>query len=106
MKEQTTWDPNLYDQKHSFVWKYGEDLLELLAPRAGERILDLGCGTGHLTAKIAESGATVVGIDRSPEMVAEASRLFPDISFRVADARTLSVDDRYDAVFSNAVLHW
>ena len=68
----TRWDTGLYDGKHSFVWKHGASLFELLAPRPGERVLDLGCGTGHLTARIAETGADVVGIDASAEMVEQA----------------------------------
>ena len=102
----TQWDAALYDDKHSFVWKRGASLIELLAPQADERVLDLGCGTGHLTARIAETGAEVVGIDSSPEMIAEAQRLFPGIPFGVADARTFTFDEPFDAVFSNAVLHW
>jgi trans-aconitate methyltransferase len=102
----TKWDADLYDDKHAFVWKYGASLVDLLAPGAGERILDLGCGTGHLTARIAELGAEVVGIDSSPEMIEEARRLFPDIRFEVADARDFGFDQPFDAVFSNAVLHW
>ena len=102
----TRWDTGLYDDKHSFVWKHGASLLELLVPRAGERILDLGCGTGHLTARIAEAGADVVGIDASSPMVEEARRLYPTIRFGVADARDFSFEDPFDAVFSNAVLHW
>ncbi len=102
----TNWDAGLYDDKHSFVWKHGAALIELLAPRQGERILDLGCGTGHLTAQIAEAGAEVVGIDASSSMIEEARRLYPDLRFEVADAREFSFDEPFDAVFSNAVLHW
>jgi trans-aconitate methyltransferase len=102
----TRWNTGLYDDKHSFVWKHGAALLDLLAPQAGERILDLGCGTGHLTAKIAEAGAEVVGIDASSEMAAEARRLYPNIRFEIADARDFAFDQPFDAVFSNAVLHW
>lgn len=102
----TKWDTGLYDDKHSFVWKYGASLIDLLRPQAGERVLDLGCGTGHLTARIAEAGASVVGIDASPEMIDEARRLFPSIAFEVADARDFAFDEPFDAVFSNAVLHW
>jgi trans-aconitate methyltransferase len=78
----------------------------LLAPQAGERILDLGCGTGHLTAQIAASGASVMGVDRSPEMIRSARDAYPKIGFEVADAVDLKFDTEFDAVFSNAVLHW
>ncbi len=100
------WDAGLYKDRHSFVWKYGTSAVDLLAPRPGERILDLGCGTGHLTARIAEAGARVVGIDSSAEMIAEARRGFPGLRFEVADARDFALDEPFDAVFSNAVLHW
>jgi trans-aconitate 2-methyltransferase len=102
---EAPWDTGLYDDKHSFVWKYGASLVDVLAPAAGERVLDLGCGTGHLTARIAEAGAEVVGIDSSPEMIEEARRLFPDIRFEPGDARDFAFDGPFDAVFSNAVLH-
>lgn len=100
------WDPNLYEKGHSFVWKYGEELITLLAPRAGERVLDLGCGTGHLTAQIAGSGAEVAGIDSSPDMIAQARAHYPGLRFEVADAQHFSCAEPYDAVFSNAALHW
>ena len=102
----TKWDTGLYDDKHSFVWKHGAGLLELLAAQTGERILDLGCGTAHLTARIAEAGAEVVGIDASAPMIEEARRLYPNIRFEVVDARAFAFDEPFDAVFSNAVLHW
>ena len=100
------WDAKLYDAKHDFVWKYGSDVVSLLDPRAGERILDLGCGTGHLTAQIAESGAHVTGVDRSAEMVASARLKYPNLKFEISDARNLTFRDEFDAVFSNATLHW
>jgi trans-aconitate methyltransferase len=100
------WNANLYDAKHDFVWKYGSDVVSLLDPRAGERILDLGCGTGHLTAQIAESGAKVTGVDRSAEMVAKARLAYPNLKFEIADAANLTFRDEFDAVFSNATLHW
>jgi trans-aconitate 2-methyltransferase len=101
-----TWDASLYDARHSFVYKAAAGLLELLAPQKGEKILDLGCGTGPLTAQIAESGAQVQGLDASADMIREAQRNFPALDFRVADARTFTVAEPQDAVFSNAVLHW
>jgi trans-aconitate methyltransferase len=100
------WDASLYDTKHSFVWKYGAELIELLAPQPGERILDLGCGTGHLTERIAESGARVIGFDRSPTMLAEAHVNYPELELVAGDATRMSFARPFDAVFSNAVLHW
>jgi len=100
------WNAGLYDGQHAFVWKLGASLIELLAPRAGERILDLGCGTGHLTAEIAATGATVIGIDSSPAMLEQARAAFPAIEFIQADARSFRVAEPCDAVFSNAALHW
>ena len=102
----TEWNANLYDAKHDFVWKYGSDVVSLLDPQAGERVLDLGCGTGHLTAKIAESGAQVTGVDRSAEMVAAARLAYPKLKFGISDATNLTFRDQFDAVFSNATLHW
>lgn len=100
------WNTTLYEGKHGFVWKYGEELIELLAPKPGEYILDLGCGTGQLTDKIATTGATVIGIDRSEEMIIKAKQNYPQLKFEVADATNFKVEKPLDAVFSNAVLHW
>ena len=108
MEKETNadWNANLYNAKHDFVWKYGSDLVALLDPRPDERILDLGCGTGHLTAKIAESGVQVTGVDRSAEMVAAARAAYPNLKFEICDARQLAFREEFDAIFSNAVLHW
>ena len=100
------WNTALYEGKHGFVWKYGEELIELLAPQPGEIILDLGCGTGQLTDKIAATGAKVIGIDRSEEMIVKARQNYPQLEFAVADATNFQVERPLDAVFSNAVLHW
>ncbi len=100
------WDSSLYDDRHSFVWRAGASLVDMLHPQAGERILDLGCGTGHLTAKLAESGADVTGMDASPSMIAQARQNFPPLKFVLADARDFHFDEPFDAVFSNAALHW
>jgi len=105
-EEGAEWNANLYDAKHDFVWKYGSDVVSLLDPRAGERILDLGCGTGHLTAQIAESGAQVTGVDRSAEMVAAARLAYPNFKFEISGATNLKFREEFDAVFSNATLHW
>jgi trans-aconitate methyltransferase len=108
MEKETNadWNANLYNAKHDFVWKFGSDLVALLDPRPDERILDLGCGTGHLTAQIAESGTQVTGVDRSAEMVAAARAAYPNLKFEICDARQLAFQEEFDAVFSNAVLHW
>src|SRR5262249_53568714 len=100
------WDASLYDSKHSFVWKYGAELIELLAPQKGERILDLGSGTGHLTHRIADSGASVFGLDRSPTMLAEARKNYPELNLVAGDATRFAFARPFDAVFSNATLHW
>lgn len=100
------WNPDLYQSQHSFVWEYGADLLALLAPQPGERILDLGCGTGQLTEQIAKTGATAIGIDKSPEMVTRAKENYPHLEFAIADATQLADSESFDAVFSNATLHW
>ena len=100
------WDAKTYDAKHAFVYEKAKGLVDLLAPKAGERILDLGCGTGVLTAEIVACGANVLGIDRSPEMVEQARNKFPALQFEVMDATRLEFDAEFEAVFSNAVLHW
>ncbi|MDB5309038.1 MAG: Methyltransferase type 11 [Gemmataceae bacterium] len=100
------WDARLYDDRHGFVWQHGAALIGLLAPKRGDNVLDLGCGTGHLTARIAAAASTVLGIDSSPEMIAAARTAHPGLRFEVADARALAFTGEFDAVFSNAVLHW
>lgn len=101
-----SWDAQTYDARHQYVFEMGAGLVDDLAPAPGEVILDLGCGTGHLTEEIARRAAVVVGIDRSEEMIAQARSRYPALEFAVADARTYQPDRQYDAVFSNAVLHW
>lgn len=103
---ENRWDTNLYESKHAFVWEYGEDVVKLLSPQPGERILDLGCGTGQLTEKIAIAQASVLGIDSDPAMIAKARQNYPHLQFAIADARDFQVDVQFDAVFSNAALHW
>ncbi|RLL46790.1 class I SAM-dependent methyltransferase [Oceanobacillus piezotolerans] len=100
------WNAEMYDDKHDFVAKYGMNLIHLLVPKTGEDILDLGCGTGDLTAKLAEFGAEIVGIDKSENMVNQAKQKFPHLTFFVKDATELEAVHSYNAVFSNATLHW
>jgi trans-aconitate methyltransferase len=100
------WNTKLYDSAHSFVTKYGEDVVALLNPRSGEDILDLGCGTGHLTAQIAESGAHLVGLDASSKMLEVARQTYPQMEWIKASATSFDLNRQFDAVFTNAVLHW
>ena len=101
---QQTWDVSLYAGNGRFVALLAESLVEALNPQPGERILDLGCGDGFLTRRIAESGATVVGVDSSPQMVAAARE--QGMEARCVNAESLPFDQEFDAVFSNAALHW
>lgn len=100
------WNASLYDGKHAFVSQYGNSLVQLLAPKEGERILDLGCGTGDLANTLFEDGAEVVGVDKSENMVKLATSKYPHIPFTVRDATKLTFQNEFDAVFSNATLHW
>jgi trans-aconitate methyltransferase len=106
MTSHANWNASLYDEKHSFVWKMAAGLVNLVDAKSGEHILDVGCGTGHLTAQIAASGAHVTGVDRSPEMIAQAHAAHPAVRFEIADVRELGFRGEFDAVFSNATLHW
>lgn len=100
------WDANTYDDKFNFISTHGEDLISLLCPQEGEKILDIGCGTGTLSYKIAQEGAKVIGIDASKEMVEAARDKFPGLEFYNIFAESLNSENEFDAVFSNAVFHW
>ena len=99
-----TWDPARYIANARFVAELGAPVVDLLAPVPGERILDLGCGDGFLTKKLADLGCLVAGVDASAAQVEAARGLGLDA--RVADAQNLAFDAEFDAVFSNATLHW
>ena len=99
-----TWNPERYARWAGFVPEFGVAVLGLLAPRAGEKILDLGCGDGSLTERIIDSGASVVGVDASAEQVAAAKGRGVDA--RVVEGQSLDFTQEFDAVFSNAALHW
>jgi SAM-dependent methyltransferase len=98
------WDAADYAKVGAFVAQLGGAALDLLDPKAGERILDVGCGEGTLTKRIAERGATVLGIDNSPEMIAAARAAGIDALLLPAENMTFSSE--FDAAFSNATLHW
>lgn len=106
MSQTNRWNAVLYDDKMNFVSHYGRGLIDWLQPVSGERILDIGCGTGDLSAQLAETGANVTGIDFSSAMIEAARHKYPHLPFHVADAHTYRTGETYDAVFSNAALHW
>jgi trans-aconitate methyltransferase len=99
-----TWNPATYGANAAFVPALGQPVLELLRPQAGERILDLGCGDGVLTERLVATGAQVVGVDSSENMVAAARRRGLDA--RLLNITALPFENEFDGVFSNAVLHW
>lgn len=104
IKGQPDWNPRGYREHAGFVSELGEPVVQWLAPRPGERILDLGCGDGALSARIAALGCELVAIDANPAFVAAARS--HGLDARVMDARELAFEGQFDAVFSNAVLHW
>ena len=101
-----SWNADAYQNKYGYVWQHGESLIELLNPQPKERIVDLGCGTGQLTDKIARCEAISVVLDSDRAMIAQAQANYSHISFQVADATTFELEQPADAIFSNAVLHW
>ena len=101
---QQSWDPSDYARHAGFVAELGQDLIELLAPRASEDILDLGCGDGALTVKLGSYGCRVVAIDNSVEQVQAAAARGLDA--RVGDGEALGFTESFDGVVSNAALHW
>lgn len=100
----STWDAADYARVGSFVAELGQAALDLLDPQPGERILDVGCGDGTLTKKIAARGATVTGIDSSLDMIRAAHS--NGVDALVVDAADMSFSREFDAAFSNAALHW
>jgi trans-aconitate methyltransferase len=104
MMTMQQWNPQRYAKNARFVSDLGEPVIQLLSPKPGERVLDLGCGDGVLTEKLIDAGCIVVAVDDSPEQVAAAQARGLDA--RVGKAESLSFSGEFDAVFSNAALHW
>ena len=102
--ETQTWDPERYARNARFVADLGAPVLELLAARPGERILDLGCGDGALTIKLVELGCEVVGVDASALQIEAAKKV--GLNAHVMNGENLTFENEFDAVFSNAALHW
>lgn len=102
---KTEWDEENYTENFQFVHKYGESLISLVTVEPGSFVVDLGCGNGALTQKLAEK-YEVLGIDASPDMLAKAKELHPDLDFVRADACDFALEKKADAIFSNAVFHW
>lgn len=99
-----TWNARSYAENAQFVPALGQAVLDLLNVQPGEKILDLGCGDGTLTEKIVAMGAEVIGVDSSPDMIAAATQR--GLHALLMDARQLRFEAEFDAVFSNAALHW
>jgi trans-aconitate methyltransferase len=104
MNTQQTWDPERYARNARFVADLGMPVVELLDPKPGERILDVGCGDGALTEKLVAMGCTVVGVDGSAAQV-DAARA-RGLECHIMDGEHLAFANEFDAVFSNAALHW
>lgn len=98
------WQAARYERHAGFVAELGRPVVDLLAPRAGERILDLGCGDGALTLRLVELGCRVIGVDAAPDMVARARARSLDA--RLMDGHALTFQRCFDGVLSNAALHW
>lgn len=106
MNSINDWNAEAYDSNLRFISNLGKDVLTLLQPQKGEKIVDLGCGTGDLTHGISITGADVLGIDASSEMIERARFKYPHIRFQIDNGQTFRLPEKVDAVFSNAALHW
>lgn len=104
--EKDCWNPELYDNNHAFVSYYGSRLIKLLNLKENEDILDIGCGTGDLTNQIYKQHPSVVGVDKSHQMINQANKKYPDIPFSVQDITNFCYSQSFDAIFSNATMHW
>jgi trans-aconitate methyltransferase len=104
MSQTTAWNPDSYSKNARFVSDLGEPLLQLLDPKPGELILDLGCGDGALTERIKAAGSIVIGIDSSVAFLKAARAR--GLSVVLMDGQQLALQRRFDGAFTNAALHW
>ncbi len=100
------WNADNYTDNFNFVYEYGTALCDLITVPKGSVIIDLGCGNGTLTQKLAEKGFCPIGIDSSAKMLKKAESLYPDLHFMLGDACSFELEEKADAIFSNAVFHW
>ena len=101
-----TWNAQNYKDNFCFVPQYGENVMELLTVPKGSRVVDLGCGNGTLTKKLAGRGYTVTGIDASSDMLDLARREHPDLTFLEGDALSFTLKEKADAIFSGRTASW
>ncbi|MCM3175197.1 class I SAM-dependent methyltransferase [Paenibacillus sp. MER 99-2] len=106
MQSLNQWKADEYDNKLAFVSGYGKNLISWLQPKKGEYILDLGCGTGDLTHEISLCEVEIVGIDASSDMIRRARDKYPHLEFKAGDGHYFETNRLFDAIFSNAALHW
>ncbi|MGO9451396.1 MAG: class I SAM-dependent methyltransferase [Candidatus Binataceae bacterium] len=104
MKSTQTWEPERYVTNARYVASFADFTLPMLAPRRGEKLLDLGCGDGFVSERLVAAGANVIGVDPSIEMIEAARRRGLDA--RVKSVYDLEFDREFDGVFTNSVLHW
>ena len=104
MVQRTAWNPDSYAKNARFVSDLGAPLIDLLKPIPGETILDLGCGDGTLTEKIGAAGSVVIGVDSSRALLKAARAR--GLNVAMMDGQQLALNRNFDAVFSNAALHW
>ncbi|MGN1328167.1 MAG: methyltransferase domain-containing protein [Eubacterium sp.] len=103
---KNNWNAENYTDNFQFVHKYGEGVLDLLTVPEGSFVVDLGCGNGVLTEKLVQKGYKAIGIDASEKMLEVAEKAHPDLKFMLGDACEFKLEEKADAIFSNAVFHW
>ncbi len=106
MATKQIWQAKQYDFNHGFVTEHGKELISILNPQKGQNILDLGCGTADITRLISDTGANVVGIDSSLEMLEQGKIKYPGLDLRCVDVIDMNYLNNFDSIISNAALHW